>query len=88
VIAGRVHGCVRRDRRLIWASARRPFNSKTSPRPTCADSMVACRVLYTGDFEALERHPPALAIRLLHNRLPSTAETTVRPTTDVAALEG
>jgi glutaminase len=53
-----------------------------------ADSMVACRVLYTRDFEALERDRPALAIRLLHNLLRSTAETAVRLTADVAALEG
>jgi hypothetical protein len=53
-----------------------------------ADSMVACRVLYTRDFEALERDRLALAIRLLHNLLRSTAETAVRLTADVAALEG
>ncbi|HSV69023.1 MAG TPA: glutaminase A [Methylibium sp.] len=53
-----------------------------------ADTLVACRVLYTRDFEALERERPALAIRLLHNLLRSTAETAVRLTADVAALEG
>jgi glutaminase len=53
-----------------------------------ADTAVECRVLATRDFEAIERERPALAIRLLHNLLRSTAETAVRLTADVAALEG
>lgn len=53
-----------------------------------ADTAVECRVLATRDFERLERERPALAIRLLHNLLRSTAETAVRLTADVAALEG
>lgn len=53
-----------------------------------ADTSVVCRVLATRDFEAIERERPALAIRLLHNLIRSTAETTVRLTSDVAALEG
>ena len=36
----------------------------------------------------LPREHPALALRLLHNLLHGTAETAVRLTADVAALEG
>jgi len=53
-----------------------------------ADTAVECRMLAATDFARLEREHPALALRLLHNLLRGTAETAVRLTADVAALEG
>jgi glutaminase len=53
-----------------------------------ADTAVECWTLGIEDFAALERERPALAIRLLKNLLHTSADTTRRLTTEVAALEG
>jgi glutaminase len=52
-----------------------------------ADSQVECGTLDRAGFARIETERPALAIRLLHNLLRSAAETTVRLTAEVAALE-
>ncbi|HSQ71263.1 MAG TPA: cyclic nucleotide-binding domain-containing protein, partial [Rubrivivax sp.] len=53
-----------------------------------ADTDVECLVLDTAEFVRLEQELPQLTIRLLHNLLRSSAETTQRLTAEVAALEG
>ena len=52
-----------------------------------ADTDCDCLVLQTEAFAQLEFDRPALMARLLHNLLKSSAETTARLTTEVAALE-
>jgi glutaminase len=53
-----------------------------------ADSAVECCTLGAEAFARLEHERPSLMIRLLHNLLHSTANTAVRLTAEVAALEG
>jgi CRP-like cAMP-binding protein len=53
-----------------------------------ADTAVECWTLGIEDFAALERERQTLAIRLLKNLLHTSADTTRRLTTEVAALEG
>lgn len=53
-----------------------------------ADTPVDCLTLGATAFARLESERPALMVRLLHNLLRASAETTVRPTREVAALEG
>jgi len=53
-----------------------------------ADTDVECLALGTAEFARLEQERPQLVIRLLHNLLRSSAETTQRLTAEVAALEG
>ncbi len=52
-----------------------------------ADTPVECLALDRATFAAMERERPALAIRLLHNLLKSSAGTTLQLTREVAALE-
>jgi hypothetical protein len=49
---------------------------------------VECCTLGAEAFARLEAECPSLMIRLLHNLLHSTANTAVRLTAEVAALEG
>jgi glutaminase len=53
-----------------------------------ADTAVKCCTLSALAFARLERECPSLMIRLMHNLLHSTANTAVRLTAEVAALEG
>jgi glutaminase len=53
-----------------------------------ADTAVDCCTLGAEAFARLEHERPSLMIRLLHNLLHSTANTAVRLTSEVAALEG
>lgn len=53
-----------------------------------ADSEVECYRLGTDAFAGLEHECPSLMIRLKHNLLVSMADTSARPTAEVAALEG
>jgi glutaminase len=53
-----------------------------------ADTAVECCTLSAEAFARLEHERPSLMIRLLHNLLHSTANTAVRLTAEVAALEG
>ncbi len=53
-----------------------------------ADTAVECCVLAADAFARLEHERPSLMIRLMHNLLHSSADTAVRLTAEVAALEG
>ncbi len=53
-----------------------------------ADTQVECLTLGSAEFAALEASRPMLMVRLLHNLLRSSADTTARLTAEVAALEG
>jgi glutaminase len=53
-----------------------------------ADTDVECLTLSASAFAALETERPGLMIRLLHNLLRNSIETTTRLTAEVAALEG
>ena len=53
-----------------------------------ADTDVECLALTTSTFAQLEHERPSLVLRLLHNLLQGTSETTARLTAEVAALEG
>ena len=53
-----------------------------------ADTEVDCLTLDTDAFVRLEQERPTLMVRLLHNLLRGSAETTERLTAEVAALEG
>ncbi len=53
-----------------------------------ADTAVECCMLSAEDFARLEYERPSLMIRLMYNLLDSIAQTAVRLTTEVAALEG
>ena len=53
-----------------------------------ADTEVDCCTLSAADFARLETERPSLMIRLLQNLLHSSAETALRLTNEVAALEG
>ncbi len=53
-----------------------------------ADTPVDCLTLSAAAFARLEAERPALMVRLLHNLLLASAETTARLTREVAALEG
>ena len=53
-----------------------------------ADTAVECRALAAAAFASLERERPGLMIKLLMNLLRSSTETSVRLTSEVAALEG
>jgi len=53
-----------------------------------ADTAVECCTLSAEAFARLEHECPRLMIRLMHNLLHSTANTAVRLTAEVAALEG
>jgi CRP-like cAMP-binding protein len=53
-----------------------------------ADTVVECYALAAADFAGLEEGHPRLMARLLANLLRATADTAVRLTTEVAALEG
>ncbi len=53
-----------------------------------ADTAVECCTLGAEAFARLEHDCPSLMIRLMHNLLHSTANTAVRLTAEVAALEG
>lgn len=53
-----------------------------------ADTAVACAVLGTEAFRALETERPGLMIRLMRNLLLGLGQTAVRLTAEVAALEG
>ena len=53
-----------------------------------ADTEVDCLTLDTAAFVRLEQERPTLMVRLLHNLLRGSAETTERLTAEVAALEG
>jgi len=53
-----------------------------------ADTEVECLTLDAGAFARLEQERPAMMVRLLHNLLKGSAETTERLTAEVAALEG
>jgi glutaminase len=53
-----------------------------------ADTDVECLMLGATAFAALETERPGLMIRLLHNLLQNSADTTARLTAEVAALEG
>jgi glutaminase len=52
-----------------------------------ADTQVDCGVLTREAFAAIEREHPSLAARLLRNLLRGSAETAVRLTAEVSALE-
>jgi glutaminase len=52
-----------------------------------ADSPVECATLSRDAFQRLEAEHPALAIKLLRNLMHSTADTAVRLTAEVSALE-
>ena len=53
-----------------------------------ADTDVDCLMLSAATVAALEQERPGLMIRLLHNLLQNSADTTARLTAEVAALEG
>jgi len=53
-----------------------------------ADTAVECCTLAATAFARLEHEHPGLMIRLMRNLMQSMTETTVRLTTEVAALEG